>query len=508
MSQTETISLRQTTPSNLGELEVQNEESGVISHEQADQRRNGSKTKKTCVLIGSGLIQLPIWGMRLSALLQTSFPRRERHSHMNVHTGFAMSYGVFQEYFTSNWLLGGSRELTGVIGTTFNGIIYISMPFLFALFTKRWARWRQAAALCGSLLTCASFLLSSLSTDAWHLVATQGVLAPLGCALVFSPVTLSLGEWFSSTGDAGGKSNRALAYGVTLSCKNVVGSACPFLFRALLDRYGFRTAARVWAAVLAGTGVPAIFMIPTHPSSLLGQHGRSSSGGGAPPPPRPRRIPWHFLRHRTIYIYSAAILLQSAGYGIPQTYLNTYAHDVAGLSQASATLLLTVFNLPGIASSSFFGFLCDSRRLALSAATVTSIPAVGSALAAFLFWGLAWHGSMALLVLFSVTFGFFAGGYSATWGSVLNELEGEARDGNEAIDTGMLYGLLNGARGVGYVSGGLVGLPLLKAGGQASPLGAFGYGTTYGPLIVFTGLSSVLGGWAVLWRLHKLVAFL
>ena len=78
---------------------------------------------------------------------------------------------------------------------------------------------------------------------------------------------------------------------------------------------------------------------------------------------------------------------------------------------------------------------------------------------------------------------------------------------NEAVDTGMLYGLLNGARGVGYVGGGLVGLPLLKAGGQAS-LGVLGYGTTYGPLIVFTGLSSVLGGWAVLWRWHKLVAFL
>lgn len=41
-----------------------------------------------------------------------------------------MSYGLFQEYFTSNWPLSGSRELTGVIGTTFNGIIYISMPFL------------------------------------------------------------------------------------------------------------------------------------------------------------------------------------------------------------------------------------------------------------------------------------------------------------------------------------------------------------------------------------------
>lgn len=149
-----------------------------------------------------------------------------------------MSYGVFQEYFNSNWPLHGDRELTGVIGTTFNGIIYLSMPLLFALFTRRWARWRQSAALAGSLLACASFLLSSLSAEAWHLVATQGVLAPLGCALVFSPATLSLGEWFSSSGGAGtgNKSNRALAYGVTLSCKNVVGSACPFLFRVLLDR--------------------------------------------------------------------------------------------------------------------------------------------------------------------------------------------------------------------------------------------------------------------------------
>jgi len=49
---------------------------------------------------------------------------------------------------------------------------------------------------------------------------------------------------------------------------------------------------------------------------------------------------------------------------------------------------------------------------------------------------------MALLVLFSITFGFFAGGYSATWGGVINELE------REAIDSGMVYGLLNGRGGL------------------------------------------------------------
>jgi predicted MFS family arabinose efflux permease len=397
-----------------------------------------------------------------------------------TQAGFAMSYGVFQEYLFGNWTLKGNRDLTGIIGTTFNGVVYLSMPFLFALFTKRFARKRQIAALCGAALTCVSFLLSSFSTQVWHLIATQGVMAAFGCALMYSPTTLSLGEWFQIK-------NRAVAYGVVLSCKNIVGSACPFLFRGLLDHYDFRVTLRIWTAIAAVTSIFAILLVPTHPSSISASSYRA------------RKIPWNFLRHQTFYIFSIAIILQSCGYGIPQTYLNTYAHDVTLLSQNSATLLLTLFNLPGILSSSFFGYLSDKKRFSLSATTVTSISAISSALSAFLLWGLTSQGSMALLVLFSMTFGFFAGGYSATWGGVINELEREAAQRNEAIDTGMLYGLLNGARGIGYVSGGLASVPLLKAGSGIS-LGRLGYGTIYGPLIIFTGLSTAFGGWGVIWK--------
>ena len=377
------------------------------------------------------------------------------------------------------------REVTGVIGTTSNGVMYLSMPFLFVLYTGRWPQKRQLAAICGTALTCLSFVLSSFSTQVWHLVAPQGVIAALGCSLIYSPTTLSLGEWFNT-------SNRAVAYGVVLSCKNIVGSVCPFLFRVLLDRYGFRITLRIWAAIVVGTSILAIFLIPNYPSS------RSSSIH------RTRRIPWQFLQHQTFYIYSIAIILQSAGYGIPQTYLNTYAHEVTLLSQTSATLLLTLFNIPGIASSSFFGYLSDNKHFPLSETTVTGISAVSSALSAFLFWGLTSQGSMALLILFSITFGFFAGGYSATWGGVINDLEREAEQRNEAIDTGMLYGLLNGARGIGYVGGGLAGVPLLKAGSKTL-VGSIGYGTAYGPLIIFTGLSSVFGGWGLLWKWKKLL---
>jgi predicted MFS family arabinose efflux permease len=396
-----------------------------------------------------------------------------------------MNYGIFQEYYSSNWTLQGSREVTGIIGTTSNGVMYLSMPFLFALFTRRWARYRQTAALCGAVLTCLSFLLSSFSSCAWHLVATQGVMAALGSALIYSPTTLSLGEWFNS-------SHRAVAYGVVLSCKNIVGSACPFLLRALLDQYGFRVTLRIWMAIVAGSSILAVLLIPTHPSRLL------SNTHETP------QIPWKFLKHQTFYIYSIAIILQSSGYGIPQTYLSSYAHEVSSLSQTSATLLLTLFNIPGIVASSFFGYLSVNKYFTLSATTVTSISAISAALSAFLFWGLTSQGSMTLLVLFSVTFGFFAGGYSATWGGIINEMEREATQRNEAIDTGMVYGLLNGARGIGYVSGGLAGVPLLKVG-STSAVGSFGYGTTYGPLIIFTGLSSAFGGWGLLWRWKNLI---
>ena len=392
-----------------------------------------------------------------------------------------MSYGVLQQYYFDHWELRGSREVTGIIGTTSNGVMYLSMPFLFAMFTKRWARYRQIAAICGALLACVGFILSSLSRHVWHLVATQGVLAALGCALVYSPMTLSLGEWFNTNNRI---CNRAVAYGICLSTKNIVGSVCPFIFRGLLDQYGFRTSIVVLAAITVGAAILSIFMIQTPRSTL------------ATPASRTRRVPWHFLRHRTFWIYSTATLLQSAGYGIPQTYLSEYARNVSDLSPTFSTLLLTLVNIPGICSSTFFGFLSDNKHFQISAPTVAAISAVSSSLSAFLFWGLAARGSIALLVLFAITFGFFASGYSATWGGTMNDMEDDAAQRNEAIDSGVLLGLLNGARGIGYVSGGLVSVPLLKAG-SATSMGEFGYGTTYGPLIIFTGLSLAFGGWGV-----------
>lgn len=402
-----------------------------------------------------------------------------------MNAGFAMSYGVFQEYYSSERFLKGAQSSTGVIGTTSNGVVYLTMPIFFAVFSQQWARFRRTVALFGVALSCISFVSAAFSTHVWQVILTQGVLAALGSSLIYSPTTLSLGESYTN-------SNRAVAYGVVFSCKNIVGTVCPFFLQFLLNRHGYRNTMLIWAALITVSSTAAVLLIPNHISTVSREN------------VRPRQTPWKFLNHETFYIYSIATLIQSSGYGIPQTYLNSYGQEAGSLSQTSATLLLTLFNAPGIISSTFFGYLSDNKRLPFSAPAVTWMSGICSALSAFLLWGVGSRQSMVTLTLFSITFGFFSGGYSATWGGIIKQLEREAADRNEAIDTGVVLGLFNGARGIGYVGGGIAGVQLLKAG-TASVLGNSGYSTAYRGLIIFTGITSAFGGWSLIWRCKTLL---
>ena len=386
-----------------------------------------------------------------------------------------MTFGIFQEAYSREPQLHNVAAASGVIGMTTNGVMYLLMPILFtALDRGRWSAYRRMVAIVGIIVSSSAFLLSSWSTELWHLILTQGILAALGNTLTYSPTTLYLDEYFTTKG-------RATAYGAVYSSKNIVGTACPLMFSALLTHLGFRWTIRIWALIVFLGGLGGLAMMPKRSSSF--RRG-------------PQTIPWTFLKHKTFYIYCIANATFSSGYGMPQTYLSSYAKEILGLSTLSSSLMIVLFNAPGIISCVGFGLLAD--RLSVSAGTNTFISAFGSAACALFLWGLASNRIPAVLICFSLFFGFFSGGYSSTWSGWITELEREASKHNEAINTGMLYGLLNGARGVGYVVSGLAGVELLKSGSVGSD--RWGYGTRYGGLILFTGLSCVIGGWSVVWK--------
>ena len=100
-----------------------------------------------------------------------------------------------------------------------------------ALEHARWRSKRRAVAFAGTILSGSSFLISSWSTQVWHLIVLQGLLAALGNTLLYTPTTLWLDEWFRD-------GNRATAYGVQFSIKNIVGTAGPFMTRLTNGKIG------------------------------------------------------------------------------------------------------------------------------------------------------------------------------------------------------------------------------------------------------------------------------
>jgi MFS family permease len=130
------------------------------------------------------------------------------------------------------------------------------------------------------------------------------------------------------------------------------------------------------------------------------------------------------------------------------------------------------------------GHLCDG----LHVTTVILISTLGSTISVFLFWGLGVH--LHLLVLFAVTYGFFAGGFSAIWVGMMKEVQ----KGCPGSRMGTLMGVFAAGRGIGAVASGPVSEALVarwrrKDGGGMG----FGYRTEYGRLILFTSVSAFLG---------------
>lgn len=250
------------------------------------------------------------------------------------------------------------------------------------------------------------------------------------------------------------------------------GLVTPFLLSALLEKYGFRTALRIWGVGLLAIASPLIYFIrprlPISPVSHAPRYGLK------------------FLRDRGFWLLQMGISLESLGYFIPSIYLPTFARSL-GLNGAEGTMLVALLNASGVFASVTFGMLTDHFHVT----TVILVSTIGATLSVFLFWGLST--ALPLLVLFSLVYGFFAGGFSSTNAGVIKWVKG--RDGGSA-DVGIVIGIISAARGVGAIASGPLSEALVR--GRPWTGAEAGYGSSYGGLIVFTGVTAAFGGMSFL----------
>lgn len=351
------------------------------------------------------------------------------------------------------------------------GVMYLLMPVSST--TLSWfPRLRPWCGPLGLLITVASLCTSAYATTVGGLMVTQGALYSIGCGLLFSPISQHMDEWFAA--------KKGLAYGVMWAGKSLVGMAMPFVFSALLRRFGLRATLLSWAVASAAMMLPTLVVLrPRVPLHLQARN---------------RRVSLAFLRRPSFWMMQVGIVLQALGYVMPSTYMASYATDV-GYPAVTRPVLIALFSLSGAFGALCLGMLSDR----LHAHKVILISALGSAAPVFLLWGLSRH--LANVVLFALAYGFFAGGFSSTWTSMAREIQ---REDDGAADPALLFGLLMGGRGVGFVAGGPLSGALIAVPGVLTDE-ALGYATRYGPMILCTGLTAILSAWAPFWKISKAV---
>ena len=172
--------------------------------------------------------------------------------------------------------------------------------------------------------------------------------------------------------------------------------------------------------------------------------------------------------------------MQGLGYFIPSIYLPMYARYIGG-SPIAGTMTLVAFNTASVVGCVIAGILVDKCHVT----TPVALSAAGATFACFGLWGLA--GTISLLFVFSIMYGLFAGGYVATWPGIMMLVTSK----KVRVEPSLVYGFLCAGRGMGNIISGPVSESLLSEDGLHA---AMGYGSKFGPLIIFTGATAFLSG--------------
>ncbi|KAI9599580.1 major facilitator superfamily domain-containing protein, partial [Syncephalis fuscata] len=358
--------------------------------------------------------------------------------------GVQYTYGVFQQQYTE--MYRGRATTTGI---TFVGSVSYASLGLFGVLTGRLGDWLgyRIAMLIGTVLMCLGLLLASWATEIWHLYLTQGLMFGLGTSFAFYPVVATPPRWFDK--------RRGFATGIAVSGSGLGGMAMAPITRKLIDTIGVAWTLRCLAAWILVAMLIAILLIQTTAPAI-----------GS------RQWFWERIKNPAFFGLWITNMFCSLGYLVPFYYIPSYATS-ADLTKTDGAVLIGIMN-----GASAVGRI----TLGLASDYVGRINTyVGSVMLAGIVCLVVWLPStgMAPLVIFSLLYGLFMGGFAALTPVVITVAFGKCMDGLTTV-TGMIYA----STGVSNLIGSPIAGAILDA--TKSEHG-------YMPLIVYTGVMIVCG---------------
>ena len=392
--------------------------------------------------------------------------------------GLAISFGVFQRYYAGHPLFKESGSIA-TIGTLATGVSYLGMPFANSVAIK-WPQHRRKMCSVGWFLCVGALAAASLATGVRQLLLFQGLLYGVGWVVCYTPFLFILNEWWVE--------RRGFAYGLLFAASGVSGLVIPVVMDWMLERYGFRTALRMYGVMIVIVSGPGLFLIQhRQPPSPQQRHTEKVT-------PSARETLKPFLRNFHFLALAAAVFLQGLGFFIPNIFIPDFA-KVLGISSRASSGLLALISLSQILGQLWQGWLSDRVNVYIPATISAFFCAVG---ACFL-WG--WGRGLGSLIPFVMIWGFFSASYSVLYTRMVSFLlNGDRMDLPTDERIGMLlYGLFSFERGVANILEGPISSWLRAAAGKKIGWETFGLGR-YEYIIWFTilcmGLSSMAGvGW-------------
>ncbi|KAG9123003.1 hypothetical protein FRC07_000368, partial [Ceratobasidium sp. 392] len=259
--------------------------------------------------------------------------------------GFGLCWGVFQEYYRNNILVGTSSSVLGLLGSTQGGVGTVS-SLVFGKLGDRYGYKGLATGLC------------------------------------FPFVLAYPSQWF--------KRRRGLATGIVAGGSSFGGGTATLILRAMLTRISFRHTLLIYAGIHLVLLSIAICLVKEGPG---GAAARAARG----------RVGWvdkKLLSDPVFWSMATSLGLCIFGFFSPYFFMPTYvASRIPSLSPQYTVLPSSIMNFSSALGRSLIGFLSDM----IGPANAFMLAVLISAFSQLLIWNFAYN--YVVIMVFSVLFG-------------------------------------------------------------------------------------------------------
>ncbi|KAG1494766.1 hypothetical protein G6F46_006741 [Rhizopus delemar] len=252
--------------------------------------------------------------------------------------GIMYSWGNYQKLYVED-IFAGRTDLFKI---AFVGTSSSALSLAFGLFTTPVIQKLgfRGTMMIGTILCPVSLILASFATNLWEIYMTQGILAGIGGAFVFTPAITLPSQWFTS--------RRGLATGLAISGSGVGGVCFAPLAQYLIDNLGYRDSLRVLGAISF-----TLLCISTALATSRYRPPLSNNGQGK----------WYHivdfdlinLRFILLFIYA---FFAGFGYLAPFFLAPQYAQHV-GMSTSAGAAMISVMSATNAFARISLGYLAD-----------------------------------------------------------------------------------------------------------------------------------------------------